>query len=38
MTGADLWSIDLRTGKATRAATIQGVKGDIKDIAVLPSM
>jgi hypothetical protein len=38
MTGADLWSIDLRTGKATRAASIQGVKGDIKDIAVLPSM
>lgn len=38
MTGADLWSIDLQTGKATKAATIEGVKGDVKDIAILPAM
>ena len=38
MTGVDLWSIDLQTGKATKAATIEGVKGEVKDIAVLPAM
>lgn len=38
MTGADLWSIDLQSGKATKAATIQGVKGNVKDIAILPAM
>jgi hypothetical protein len=38
MTGADLWSIDLQTGKATKVATIEGVKGDVKDIAILPAM
>lgn len=38
MTGADLWSIDLQTGKATKAAIIEGVKGDVKDIAILPAM
>lgn len=38
MTGADLWSIDLQTGKATKAATIQGVSGDVWDIAILPAM
>lgn len=38
MTGADLWSIDLQTGKATKAATIEGVKGDVWDIAILPAM
>jgi hypothetical protein len=38
MTGADLWSVDLKTGKATKAATIEGVKGDVKDIAILPAM
>ncbi len=38
MTGADLWSVDLQTGKATKAATIEGVKGDVKDIAILPAM
>ncbi|MGV3634021.1 MAG: DUF4394 domain-containing protein [Pseudorhodoplanes sp.] len=38
MTGADLWSIDLQSGKATKAATIEGIKGDVKDIAILPAM
>lgn len=38
MTGADLWSIDLQTGKATKAATIEGVRGEVKDIAILPAM
>jgi hypothetical protein len=38
MTGADLWSVDLQTGKATKVATIEGVKGDVKDIAILPAM
>jgi hypothetical protein len=38
MTGADLWSIDLATGKATKAATISGVSGDVRDIAILPAM
>ena len=30
--------VDLQTGKATKAATIEGVKGDVKDIAILPAM
>jgi hypothetical protein len=38
MTGADLWSIDLTTGKATKAASIEGVKGEVRDIAILPAM
>ncbi len=38
MTGADLWSVDLKTGKATKAATIEGVKGEVSDIAILPAM
>ena len=38
MTGADLWSVNLETGKATKAATIEGVKGEVKDIAILPKM
>ena len=38
MTGADLWSVDLATGKATPAAKIEGVSGTVKDIAILPAM
>lgn len=35
MTGNELWSVDLATGKATSAAKIDGVTGAVKDIAVL---
>lgn len=38
MTGDQLWSVDLATGKATAAAKIEGVKGTVKDIAILPAM
>lgn len=38
MTGTDLWSIDLATGKATPAAKISGVSGEVRDIAILPAM
>lgn len=38
MTGADLWSVDLQSGKATKAATIQGITGEVRDIAILPAM
>lgn len=37
MTGADLWSVDLATGKASPAAKIDGVVGTVKDIAILPA-
>jgi hypothetical protein len=38
MTGSDLWSVDLATGKATPAAKISGVSGEVRDIAILPAM
>jgi hypothetical protein len=36
MTGDQLWSIDLATGKATPAAKIEGLGGAVTDIALLP--
>ena len=38
MADGQLWSVDLASGKATPAAKIEGVKGTVKDIAVLPAM
>ena len=38
MSGDQLYSVDLATGKATPAAKIEGVKGTVKDIAILPAM
>ena len=38
MTGDQLWSIDLATGKATQVAKIEGVGGPVTDIAILPKM
>ncbi|MCC7275672.1 MAG: DUF4394 domain-containing protein, partial [Alphaproteobacteria bacterium] len=38
MAGGTLYSVDLATGKATRAAKIAGTKGTVRDIAVLPRM
>lgn len=38
MAGAKLYSVDLATGKATEAATIAGVDGAVRDIAILPKM
>lgn len=38
MTGDQLWSIDLATGKATQVAKIEGLGGTVTDIAVLPKM
>ncbi|HYD04947.1 MAG TPA: DUF4394 domain-containing protein, partial [Reyranella sp.] len=35
MTGDQLWSIDLATGKATLVARIEGLQGAVKDIALL---
>lgn len=38
MAGDTLYSVDIATGKATMAAKISGVKGEVRDIAVLPAM
>jgi hypothetical protein len=38
MSGDTLYSVDLATGKATQAAKIGGVKGSVRDIAILPAM
>lgn len=38
MAGDTLYSVDLATGKATQAAKISGVKGTVRDIAILPAM
>jgi Domain of unknown function (DUF4394) len=38
MAGAELFSVDLATGKATSAAKITGVTGKIIDIAIMPAM
>jgi hypothetical protein len=38
MAGDTLYAVDLSTGKATMAARISGVKGEVRDIAVLPAM
>lgn len=35
MTGDQLWSIDLATGKATQVAKIEGLGGPVTDIAIL---
>lgn len=37
MAGDTLYSVDLATGKATPAVKIKGVKGAVKDIAVMPA-
>ena len=36
MSGNELLSVDLATGKATSVAKIDGMTGTVKDIAVLP--
>lgn len=36
MAGKTLHSVDLASGKATKAADIAGVKGTVRDIAILP--
>lgn len=36
MAGKTLYSVDLATGKATKAADVKGVKGTVRDIAILP--
>ena len=33
-----LWSVDLATGKATAASKLEGLGGEVRDIAVLPAM
>jgi hypothetical protein len=38
MSGDQLYSVDLATGKATASAKIAGAKGPVRDIAVLPAM
>ena len=38
MAGDALYSVDLATGKAKLAAKISGIKGTVRDIAVLPAM
>ncbi len=38
LTGGTLHSVDLATGKATPAVKIDGLKGRVTDIAVLPAM
>ena len=38
MSGDWLLSVDLATGKAGRAIKIDGVKGQVRDIAILPAM
>ncbi|MBE7183720.1 MAG: DUF4394 domain-containing protein [Methylobacterium mesophilicum] len=38
MSGAKLYSVDLASGAATEAATITGVEGAVRDIAILPAM
>lgn len=38
MTGDQLWSVDLATGKATPVAKIEGIGGPVTDIAILPKM
>ena len=38
MVGSKLYKIDLASGKGTEAATIQGVSGSVRDIAILPKM
>ena len=35
MTGDQLWSVDLATGKATQVAKIEGLGGPVSDIAIL---
>lgn len=37
MAGDTLYTVDIATGKATASAKISGVKGTVRDIAVLPS-
>ncbi|TKA94683.1 DUF4394 domain-containing protein [Cereibacter changlensis] len=36
--GATLYSVDLETGAATEAGSIEGADGDIRDITILPAM
>ena len=38
MSGDQLFSVDLASGKATASGKIEGVKGTVKDIAILPAM
>ncbi len=38
MAGGTLYSVDLKTGKATEAAKISGISGVVRDIAILPAM
>lgn len=37
LTGDQLWSVDLATGKATPVAKIAGLPGNVTDIAILPA-
>jgi hypothetical protein len=38
LVGSTLYAVDLATGAAKSAGTISGLKGQIKDIAVIPAM
>ena len=38
MVGTKLYSVDLATGKGSEVATIEGVTGTVRDIAILPKM
>jgi hypothetical protein len=38
MAGDTLYKVDLSTGAGSKAATISGVKGAVRDIAVMPGM
>ena len=38
MVGPKLYKVDLATGKGTEAATVQGLSGTVRDIAILPKM
>lgn len=38
MAGKTLYSVDLASGKATKAGTVQGAKGTVRDIAILAKM
>jgi hypothetical protein len=37
-TGGKLYTVDLESGAATEAGTIEGLEGDLRDITVMPAM